>query len=295
MPQFLSESDLELLNRIRSGERAGWDQLVYQFQGRLLAFSRKRLAQSADAEDAVQEAFLSFVKSLPSFRGEASLETWLFQLVRRRIADIHRRRGRSTDHAEAIPDSQPVAADQSASWYVRRSEQQANDSAGLLEAVLAATNRLKEQRRFRDLKAFDLLFFAHWKNQNIAAELGFEESAVAVLKHRFIQRIADRIPPADTDEHDEDSSSDLLSEVWQSGRPSCPKRSTLGKYILGTLSADWDDFLSFHIERLGCEYCAANLDDLSAEINATAAAPDDSLRNRILESTVGFLNLQNNG
>ena len=53
---------------------------------------------------------------------------------------------------------------------------------------------------------------------------------------------------------------------------------------------DWDDFVSFHIERLGCEYCAANLDDLSAEINAPTDGLDEALRGRIMESTVGFLN-----
>jgi RNA polymerase sigma-70 factor (ECF subfamily) len=73
-----SEIDSQLLSRVRSGNGSDWEELVSQFQGRLLAFARRRLGQNADAEDAVQETFLSLLKSLSSFRGDASLETWLF-------------------------------------------------------------------------------------------------------------------------------------------------------------------------------------------------------------------------
>lgn len=306
MNDLFSEIDSQLLSRVRSGNGSDWEELVSQFQGRLLAFARRRLGQNADAEDAVQETFLSLLKSLSSFRGDASLETWLFQLLRRRIVDAHRRAGRDAHVQLCLSDSQigstdglPVkspsaAVDQSASWYVRKEEQQTHDQSELLRAVTAATDRLKTNCRFRDLKTFDLLFFAHWKNQDIARELGLEETAVAVIKHRFIQRVSDQITvPAsnenDSSDNETERSSELLTQVWRDGRPSCPKRTTLGKYVLGTLPEDWDDFVTFHVERLGCEYCAANLEDLSDEINAPADDSQNSLRGRILESTVGFL------
>ena len=304
MNDSLSEIDQQLLEGVRSGNSSDWEELVSQFHGRLLAFARRRLGQNADAEDAVQETFLSLVKSLKSFRGEASLETWLFQLLRRRIADAHRRAGRDQHVQLCLSDSQVTGdqnlsakeaaanADQSASWYVRQEEQHANDHASLLQAVIASTDRLKADRRFRDLKTFDLLFFAHWKNQEIAQELGLEETAVAVLKHRFIQRVSKQLEIAEQSSDQSDRSSDLLTEVWRDGRPSCPKRTTLGKYFLGTLPEDWDDFVTFHLDRLGCEFCAANLEDLTTEINAPTDELSNQLRGRILESTIGFLNPQ---
>jgi RNA polymerase sigma factor (sigma-70 family) len=297
-----SEIDQQLLAGVRSGDGVAWAELVSQFQGRLVAFARRRLGQNADAEDVVQETFLSLLKSLGSFRGEASLETWLFQLLRRRIADAHRRAGRDEQVQDCLSDAsggitdisgvshRSAGIDQSASWYVRKEEQAVDDRTELLRAVIAAADRLKAESRFQDLKAFDLLFFAHWKNQKIAQELNLEETAVAVLKHRFIQRVSKQLSTGDASDHEFSRSSDMLTEVWRDGRPSCPKRTTLGKYILGTLVVDWDDFVSFHIERLGCEYCAANLDDLSAEINAPTDGLDEALRGRIMESTVGFLN-----
>tara|TARA_R110002072_G_C7978936_1_gene535981 strand:+ start:2317 stop:3252 length:936 start_codon:yes stop_codon:yes gene_type:complete len=298
----LSEIDHQLLNGVLAGRSEDWEELVSQFHGRLLAFARRQLEQNADAEDAVQETFLSLLKSLNLFRGEASLETWLFQLLRRRIADIYRRAGRHQHVQLCLSDSQAagdrhspatqaaVSVDQSASWYVRQEEQQAKDRAALLKAVTSSTDRLKADRRFQDLKTFDLLFFAHWRNQEIAQELGLEETAVAVLKHRFIQRVARQLDFNDDHREGAVQHSDLLTEVWRDGRPSCPKRTTLGKYILGTMPEDWDDFVTFHVDRLGCEFCAANLEDLTVEINAPPNEAVDQLRGRILESTIGFLN-----
>lgn len=308
MNRSLDEIDQPLLQNVRSGNSDAWAEVVSQYQGRLTAFARRRLHQRADADDVVQETFLSLLKSLDSFRGESSLETWLFQLLRRRIADAHRRAGRDervqlclSEMRSGEPDQAAAAsrtasaemvasADQSASWYVRRAEQQQHHRRDLLRAVIASTDRLKAESRFRDLKVFDLLFFAQWKNQEIARELALEETAVAVLKHRFIQRISQHLPDYQERHDSAPGSSDLLTAVWEEGRPGCPKRTTLGKYVLGTLTEDWDDFVSFHVERLGCQYCAANLDDVSAEINAATDRADVALRGRILESTIGFLN-----
>jgi hypothetical protein len=60
----------------------------------------------------------------------------------------------------------------------------------------------------------------------------------------------------------------------------------VGKYLLGTLDDQWQQYVSFHIEKLGCRLCRANRDDLSAE----READDNSVfRKRIFQSTVGFL------
>ena len=65
---MLTEAEAWLLQEIRSGNQDGWQQLVDRFQGRLLAFARRQLPQSADADDIVQETFLSFLQTLSKFR-----------------------------------------------------------------------------------------------------------------------------------------------------------------------------------------------------------------------------------
>ena len=91
-----SEVDVLLLKQVLAGDEDGWRTIVSRFQTRLLAFSANQLGQtdaSAVAEDLVQETFVSFLKSVSSFRADCSLETFLFQILRRRINDYFRKSG----------------------------------------------------------------------------------------------------------------------------------------------------------------------------------------------------------
>ena len=50
-------------------------------RGRLLATARRLLGNDHDAQDAVQETFISAFNSIASFRGDARLSTWLHRIV----------------------------------------------------------------------------------------------------------------------------------------------------------------------------------------------------------------------
>lgn len=53
-----------------------------------------------------------------------------------------------------------------------------------------------------------------------------------------------------------------VGEIWRRERLSCPTRHQLGSYLLGALATDLAQYVVFHLETVGCRYCAANLDDL---------------------------------
>ena len=121
-----SEADRYLLDRVRQHDGDAWSQLVSKYQGRLLAFARARAARGSDPEDLVQDTFLNFLKGLAAFRGDASVETYLFLLLRRRV--IETLRGKklpacaATDHDDAAgsPTDHAVSVEPSASWYARQ-------------------------------------------------------------------------------------------------------------------------------------------------------------------------------
>jgi len=75
-----------------------------------------------------------------------------------------------------------------------------------------------------------------------------------------------------------------LQEIWLDQRPSCPKRTTLGKYSLEILPEQWRDFVHFHVETLGCGFCQANLVELASE-----DVPSDDAHEVLFQSTIGFL------
>src|SRR6266498_4098341 len=101
-----SEADKYLLDQIAQGNTDAWSQLVNRYHGRLLAFARARLPKSADADDFVQETFLLFLQSFRSFRRDASVETYLFTILRRRMIDHYRVRRINTCAIQDEADDQ---------------------------------------------------------------------------------------------------------------------------------------------------------------------------------------------
>ena len=74
-----AESDL--VANLKSGDEAAYATLVNAQAGRMLAVARRLLGSDADAQDAVQEAFLSAFKSIDRFRESSRLSTWLHRIV----------------------------------------------------------------------------------------------------------------------------------------------------------------------------------------------------------------------
>ena len=112
-----------------------------------------------------------------------------------------------------------------------------------------------------------------------------DEKQVAMHKFRALEQIRNHLP-AKVESLDETESPDsILTRVWENLRPTCPKRSTLGRYVLNTLESPWREHVEFHLNQLGCRFCQANLEDLKRESQAEPAP----LRERIFQSTVGFL------
>ncbi len=78
-----------------------------------------------------------------------------------------------------------------------------------------------------------------------------------------------------------------VGEIWHRQRLSCPSRSELGGYLLGTLNAEQQDYVDFHLTTVGCRICGANLEDLKA---STAESSEKPVRSRrYFESSAGLL------
>jgi hypothetical protein len=113
------------------------------------------------------------------------------------------------------------------------------------------------------------------RNRELAAALEISENEIAVVKRRLVQRLRDDLNQSSSRPgHAFDESSletDWLIQVWESERPSCPKRSTLGRFTLGILPNPWASHVEFHLRTLGCCFCNANLEELGA-----TTSPDSS-------------------
>src|SRR5438093_8226750 len=124
-------TDPELARRIATGDRHAFELLMRRHNQKLYSTARSILKDDAEAEDAVQEAYLHAYRGMSGFRGDAKLSTWLVRIVvneaiarvrkRSRGAEIIQLSGEAQEDSEAaegtmhetLPE-QPEGADQRA-------------------------------------------------------------------------------------------------------------------------------------------------------------------------------------
>jgi RNA polymerase sigma-70 factor (ECF subfamily) len=80
-PALPGPDDAALAARVGTGDAAAFELLMRRHNRRLYRAARSLLRDAAEAEDAVQDAYLSAYRSLRDFRGEAALSTWLTRIV----------------------------------------------------------------------------------------------------------------------------------------------------------------------------------------------------------------------
>ncbi len=81
-----------LLREVLAGKRGAATRFYHQYVGIVRRYLLAKLPSEADAEDVLQETFLSIFDSLPLYRGEAKLESWMMAIARHEAADFYRKR-----------------------------------------------------------------------------------------------------------------------------------------------------------------------------------------------------------
>jgi RNA polymerase sigma-70 factor (ECF subfamily) len=95
-PQPLSREidDASLAQRVAARDTAAFELLMRRYNRRLYRLARSMLRDAAEAEDALQDAYLAAYQSIASFRGDASLGTWLSRVVANQCLARIRRQAR---------------------------------------------------------------------------------------------------------------------------------------------------------------------------------------------------------
>src|SRR5512135_2861077 len=73
--------DRELLERIRAGDKTACDDCVLTHSPGIYRLALRLMRDPADAEDVVQETFLSAFKGIDRFDGRSGLSTWLYRIA----------------------------------------------------------------------------------------------------------------------------------------------------------------------------------------------------------------------
>jgi RNA polymerase sigma-70 factor, ECF subfamily len=74
------DPDRELVDRVGTGERAAFDQLVRRHERGMWRIVRRYVRNDADASDVTQQAFVRAYRGIGTFRGTATVRSWLYRI-----------------------------------------------------------------------------------------------------------------------------------------------------------------------------------------------------------------------
>jgi RNA polymerase sigma-70 factor (ECF subfamily) len=77
----LAASERELVEALRAGDQAAFEQLIRMYHASLLRVARIYVSTRAVAEEVVQETWLGVLNGIGRFEGRSSLKTWIFRIL----------------------------------------------------------------------------------------------------------------------------------------------------------------------------------------------------------------------
>ncbi len=193
-----AEAEADLVHRATCGDVLAITQIIRMHNQRLYRLVRAVIRSNADAEDVLQEAYLSAFSNLSRFAGDASLSTWLSRIAlnaalgRLRAQKRQKRAApaRSSTDADILPFPGPVPTADPERIMAQRQ---------LLSLVEEATDALPE--------TFRLVFVARviegLSVEETASLLDLPTATVKTRLHRARRlirtRLEERIGPVMTD------------------------------------------------------------------------------------------------
>ena len=177
--------DAALMVEVSHGRAEAFAELYQRYGARSYRLAMLVCRDDGQAEDTVQEAFVSIWRSRASYRPEAgAVSTWVLSIVRYRAIDLRRRNAGHAEHraGERLLVAQPAAVDVAA-------EAAARVDAPALRAVLA---RLPPTQR----EVIVLAFFGGLTHLEIATRLGLPSGTVKGRMRLGLQKLRGQVTRA---------------------------------------------------------------------------------------------------
>jgi len=249
-----SRGDDELLAAARSGDAVALEALLVRYQPHLYRFGLRMCGNVDDAGDVAQESLISMARSLPDFRGDASVSTWLYTIARRFCIKKRRRSkfapvaedpidGPGRDTALGLVDPAPGPEQTAAGRELE---------AALITAIDGLEPGQREVLLLRDVEGLSA--------PEVAKVLGLGVDAVKSRLHRARVLVRQRLAP-------------LLGAAAGSGPRRCPDVARLfSEYLDGDIDPAVCARMEAHL--VDCADCRDDCAALKRTLSACRALPE---------------------
>jgi RNA polymerase sigma-70 factor (ECF subfamily) len=180
--------DTQLIARARGGDVAAYEELVRRYQDVALRTAHV-ICPEADADDAVQEAFLKAHAALPHFRVGAPVRPWLLRIVANEARNRRRSAGRREGLALRAAEADLTAG---GATGVAPSPEGAVLAAESRRELLAALASLRED----DREVLGARFLLDLSEAETAETLGLPRGTVKSRTARALARLRDALAEA---------------------------------------------------------------------------------------------------
>lgn len=179
--------DRVLVESLKRGDPAAFERLVRLYGGRMMAVALRLLRNQTDADDAVQDAFISAFRAIGAFEGGSRLSTWLHRITVNAALMKMRKAGRLNEvHLgdllpEYLPDGHYARAPRSFEMPPGAGMQAEETRAKVREKIDLLPDAYRTIIMLRDIDGFD--------TRQTAEMLGLSEPAAKVRLHRARQAL----------------------------------------------------------------------------------------------------------
>lgn len=167
-----------------------------ELRAQMLRFAQLQLNNAHAAEDAVQEALVGALKNAKSFAGRAALKTWVFAILKNKIADVLRSKHRTVDassllHSDDEDEDFSELFDRKGFWLEdERPAQWGNPHAALQQVQFWRMFELcLDALPGQQARVFMMKEFIELDSDEICQAVGIQVSNLHVMLHRARLRL----------------------------------------------------------------------------------------------------------
>jgi RNA polymerase sigma-70 factor (ECF subfamily) len=140
------KSDLELIEEFRSGEQSSFEELLSRYSNKVFSLASRLTRNTEDAEEVLQDVFVTVHRKIASFEGKSSFSSWLYRVtVNAAFMKLRKRRqDLSVPLEDVVQQSYAVAALKSPESAFVDAQSIRNQ---MLEALESAIRKLPDDYR----------------------------------------------------------------------------------------------------------------------------------------------------